>query len=130
MGCGASRPEEGAGEKGTRGVLCKAAGCIDADKGKGMLSSLHYNSHAVRQPREGCSLYAPSTVVDKDSDDDDDDEEAGKHGEGGGAGEDEKAPTGGRSACVDDVLGVCCSPLLLAGFESGGVTSFDLRTRK
>lgn len=96
----------------SRVVTSKAVGCIDTDKGKGMLSSLHYNSCVVRRLQPGSSLNVPSTAREKDSDDDNDDEE-------------EKEPRKEESSATE-----CCSSssLLLAGFESGAVTSYDLRT--
>ena len=109
----------------SRGVLSKAVGCIETDKAKGMLSSLHYDSCVARRLPAGASLDMPSPAREKDSDDDDDDdeEEDEKQKE-----EQEEQGDEKEADSTQEVSPSCSSGLLLAGFESGGVTSFDLRS--
>jgi hypothetical protein len=105
---------------GGRGVVSKAVGCIDTDKGKGMLSSLHYNSCVATCTQPRSALHAPTAGAREQDSDDDDDEDEG----------DEKNVHDENKEATDETNTpiVCSGDLLLAGFESGGVSSYDLRT--
>jgi hypothetical protein len=103
--------------------VSKAVGCIETDKSKGMLSALHYNSRVARgvHAHQAGSSSVPYGGDDNDGGDDNSDDD-----NGGDALTDIGKVTGRREEEEDSN----CSGLLLAGFESGAVTSFDLRTHR
>jgi hypothetical protein len=104
---------------GSEGVVSKAVGTIDTDKSSGMLSSLHYNSNP-----SGIQHTSTVECVSECDSDDDSDEDSDIF----------KKQSTTVSDVVSDVVSDAVSSgsngMLLAGFESGGVACYDMRTRR
>jgi hypothetical protein len=100
---------------GSEGVVSKAVGTIDTDKSSGMLSSLHYNSNT-----SGIQHTSTVECVSECDSDDDSDEDSDIF----------KKQSTTVSDVVSDAMSSGSNGMLLAGFESGGVACYDMRTRR